>query len=217
MPKHFIQEMDVMKSTLQQMIDLVDRQVGAAVEAMETGNLELCRAIKEQDKQTDAYENLIQVQCENIFALFQPVAVDLRAIITSLKISTQLERCGDIAVNIANRTRKTIDHHDLVMETQVVAMAKQAHGMLQQAISAFTNLDDALARQVLARDDEVDSLNKSIFQQMVNKMKADPHCIEPGAHLIVLTKQLERLADHATNIAEDVIFLKEARIVAHQK
>jgi len=216
MSKHFTQEMDGMKSTLRQMIELVDQQVAAAVEALQTGNVELCRVIKERDKQTDAYENLIQVQCENIFALFQPVAVDLRVIITSLKISTQLERCGDIAVNIANRTRKTIDHHDLVLASQVVDMAKQAHNMLQQAIAAFTNLDDALARHVLTLDDEVDGLNKSIFKQLVETMKAEPARIEACAHLIVLSKQLERLADHATNIAEDVIFLIKARIVAHQ-
>jgi phosphate transport system protein len=217
MQKHFNQEMDDLRTTLQQMVNLVDDQLTMAIAALESGNTELCRVIKERDKQADAYENLVQVQCENLFALFQPVAVDLRAIITALNISSQVERCGDIAVNIANRTCKTAAYHELVLETQVVSMARQAHEMLQQVISSYTNMDGALARSVLAKDDIVDGLNKSIFKFLVEKMKGHPELIEPCAHLIVLAKQLERLADHTTNIAENVIFLIEARIVAHQQ
>lgn len=217
MQKHFNQEMDDLKAALQQMVNLVDEQVTAAIAALESADAQLCRAVKERDKQVDAYENLIKAQCENLFALFQPVAVDLRAILTALIISSQLERCGDIAVNIANRTRKTVDHHELVVESHVIDMAKQAQGMLQQVISSYIKMDGVQARTVLSMDDVVDGFNKSIFAFLIEKMKANAECIEPGAHLIVLTKQLERLADHATNIAENVIFLIEARIVAHQQ
>jgi len=217
MLNHFAQEMDGLKASLRQMVELVDSQVGMSIEALERADVELCRTVKERDKQTDAYENLIQAQCENLFALFQPVAVDLRTIITALKISAQLERCGDIAVNIVNRTRKTADRHDLVVESKVIDMAKQAQAMLKNAINAFSELDNDKAHSVLKQDDAVDGLNKSIFKFLVDRMKAKAQDIEPCAHLIVLTRQLERLADHATNIAEDVIFLIEARIVAHNK
>jgi phosphate transport system protein len=216
MHNHFAQEMDILKATLKQMVELVDSQVGMAIEALENADIELCRTVKERDKQTDAYENLIQVQCENLFALFQPVAVDLRTIITALKLSGQLERCGDIAVNIVNRTRKTAERHDLVAESQVIDMARQAQAMLKKSMTAFNELDETKARSILAMDDVVDGLNKSIFKFLVGRMKEKPDDIEPCAHLIVLTRQLERLADHATNIAENIIFLIEARIVAHQ-
>ncbi|OPZ71380.1 MAG: hypothetical protein BWY83_01176 [bacterium ADurb.Bin478] len=217
MQNHFTQEMDSLKTSLQQMVELVDGQVGMAIEALEKADVELCRVVKERDKQTDAYENLILAQCENLFALFQPVAIDLRTIITALKISAQLERCGDIAVNIVNRTRKTADRHDLVQESQVIDMAKQAQVMLKTAIAAFTEADNQKALQVMRQDDAVDGLNKSIFKFLVERMKASTDDIEPCAHLIVLTRQLERLADHATNIAEEVFFLTEARIVAHDQ
>ncbi len=217
MQKHFSQEMDDLKAALQQMVNLVDEQVSNAISALESGDAQLCRVVKERDKQVDAYENLIKAQCENLFALFQPVAVDLRAILTALIVSSELERCGDIAVNIANRTRKTVDHHELVLESQVIPMAKQAQSMLQQVIASYINMDGEQARTVLAMDDVVDGFNKSIFAFLIDKMKSNAVCIEPGAHLIVLTKQLERMADHVTNIAENVIFLIEARIVAHQR
>jgi phosphate transport system protein len=217
MLKHFTQEMDDLKSTLHQMVAMVDDQVTLAIEALETGNLELCRAVKEKDKKTDAYENLVQAQCENLFALFQPVAIDLRSIMTALMISNQVERCGDIAVNIAARARKTIDYHDLVLDSQVVVMAKKAQEMLKSAITAFREQDEGLARNILVQDEAVDDMNKSIFKWLVEKMQQRPEVIEPCAHLIVLTRHLERLADHATNIAEEVIFWVEAHIVAHQK
>ncbi len=215
--KHFNEELEHLKKSLMQMTELVLSQITMAAEALEKNDLELCRVVKSRDKQIDAYENLIQAQCENLFALFQPVAGDLRYIMSVMLVNSQLERCGDIAVNIVQRVQKTADQRDLIMECGILEMLREARTMTEQAVSAFFNNNTELARQVIERDRTVDQYNKQIFNGLVERMKKDSALVEPGAHLIVLTRQLERMADHATNIAEDVIFLVEAQLVAHQK
>ncbi|RPI02401.1 MAG: phosphate signaling complex protein PhoU [Calditrichaeota bacterium] len=215
--KHFGQELDQLKNSLTQMTSLVTSQITMAAEALEKGDLELCRVVKSRDKEIDAYENLIQAQCENLFALFQPVATDLRYIMSAMMVNNQLERCGDIAVNIVQRAQKTADHRQLIVKSQILDMLRAAQSMTLDAISAFLHNDVDLARKVIAQDDVVDNFNKQIFNDLVERMKKDPQVVEPGAHLIVLTRQIERMADHSTNIAEDVVFLVEAQIVAHRE
>lgn len=214
---HFSAEVEGFKSNLIKMASLVNKQVERAFEALETGDVELCRGIKAKDLEIDAYDNLIQTECENILALFQPVATDLRFMMSALMINNQLERCGDIAVNISQRTKKTREYHNLIMESQILDMGKQAKEMVKDAIDSFVNLDTELAEKVLANDEIVDKFNKSIFKFLVAKMQADNSTIEPCSHLIVLTRQIERLADHATNIAEDLIFYVNAKVIAHRK
>lgn len=216
MKNHFSQEMASLKKNIQQMAELVDAQLEFAIRAMQTGNMELCKFVRSRDREIDAYDNLIQAQCENILALFQPVAGDLRFVITALMINNQLERCGDIAVNIVQRVQKTIDNRPLLEEIGLQQLGEEARGMARDAIEAFINNDLELAEVIRKRDDQVDDHCRSIFDTLIAKMQAQPDWVEPGAHFIVLSRHLERLADHATNIAEDVIFLIEARIVAHQ-
>lgn len=217
MKEHFEQEIENLKTNLIKMASLVDEQVGKVITALELGNAELCKGIKAKDLEIDAYDNLIQTQCENILALFQPVTVDLRFIISALMINNQLERCGDIAVNISQRVKKTSEFFPLISEAQIIEMGKQAREMLKNAIDSFINNDSNLANKVIANDEIVDKLNKQTFKFLVGKMQTNPELIEPCAHLIVLTRHVERLADHATNIAEDLVFYVEARIITHKK
>jgi phosphate transport system protein len=185
--------------------------------ALETGNIELCKGIKAKDKEIDAYDNLINTQCENILALFQPVAIDLRFIISTLLINNQLERCGDIAVNIAQRVKKTKDFRELIIESRIIEMGKQARLMVQDSIDSFINGNTEKAHSVLEADEVVDTLNKEVFDFLVEKMQADSKLIEGGSHLIVLTKHIERLADHSTNIAENLVFYVDAEFISHKK
>ncbi|MCL6100846.1 MAG: phosphate signaling complex protein PhoU [Bacteroidetes bacterium] len=217
MREHFEQEIDNLKTNLIKMASLVDEQVERVITALEKGNIELCKGIKAKDLEIDAYDNLIQTQCENILALFQPVTVDLRFIISALMINNQLERCGDIAVNISQRVKKTAEFFSLISEAQIIEMGKHAREMLKNAIDSFINNDSDLANKVIASDEIVDNLNKHTFKFLVSKMQTNPELIEPCAHLIVLTRHVERLADHATNIAEDLVFYVEARIITHKK
>ncbi|MCL4549212.1 MAG: phosphate signaling complex protein PhoU [Bacteroidetes bacterium] len=217
MREHFEQEIENLKTNLIKMASLVDEQVERVITALEKGNVELCKGIKAKDLEIDAYDNLIQTQCENILALFQPVTVDLRFIISALMINNQLERCGDIAVNISQRVKKTAEFFSLISEAQIIEMGKHAREMLKNAIDSFINNDSDLANKVIASDELVDNLNKQTFKFLVNKMQTNPELIEPCAHLIVLTRHVERLADHATNIAEDLVFYIEARIITHKK
>lgn len=216
MLKHFNEEIDAMKNSLMKMASLVDEQVERAIRALETGDVELCKGMKAKDLEIDQYDNLIQSQGENILALFQPVAVDLRFLISALMINNQLERCGDIAVNIAQRVKKLGDQHPLVLESQVIEMGKRSKELLKNAIDSFIHSNTELANEVMKNDEEVDNLNKQIFKFLVAKMKSDIALIEPCAHLIVLTRHIERLADHSTNIAENLVFFVDAKIVTHQ-
>ncbi|MCX6174895.1 MAG: phosphate signaling complex protein PhoU [Ignavibacteriales bacterium] len=217
MQEHFTKEVEELKTNLIKMASLVDEQVDRSYKALETGDTELCRGIKAKDMEIDAYDNLILTQCENILALFQPVASDLRFIMSALLINNQLERCGDIAVNIAQRVKKTAAFHSLIIESQILDMGKRAREMVKYAIDSFVNQNIEQAEKVLQDEDAVDKLNKSIFKFLVAKMQSNPEVIEPCAHLVVLSRHIERLADHATNIAEDLIFYINAEIIAHKK
>jgi phosphate transport system protein len=217
MIRKFDDEIQNLKESIIKMATLVDEQVTNALIAMEKNDPEYCKGIKGKDKEIDAYDNLIQAQCENILALYQPVAIDLRLVMTAIMINNQLERCGDIAVNISQRVKKTASKSNLFSESGLLAMGKNAGLLVKDAIDAFINGDAELAKNVIRRDDEVDILNKELFNFLVQKMKSDPELIELCAHLLVLTRHIERLADHATNIAEEIIFLLEAQIVAHTK
>jgi len=217
MREHFEKETEELKSNIIKMASIVDEQVEKAFTALETNNVELCKGIKARDLEIDAYDNLIQTQCENILALFQPVAIDLRFVMSVIMINNQLERCGDIAVNISQRVKKTSSFNPLIIESQIAEMGRAAKEMVKSAIDSFINKNIDLANKVMESDDTVDKMNKQIFKFLVSKMQEDPKMIEPCSHLIILSRHIERLADHATNIAENLIFYLEAHIVAHSK
>jgi phosphate transport system protein len=217
MERHFEKEFDELKITINKMASIVDEQVDNSFKDMEDAGVKLYKEVKQRDREVDAYDNLIMAQCENLLALYQPVASDLRFILTAIKIDSQLERCGDIAVNIVQRVKKTDNSRDLITQTDLPEMGRTARLMVKEAITSFINRDSELAKATWVKDEIVDSLNKKIFNQLVEVIKANPENAEAGAHLIVLSRQIERLADHATNIAEDVVFLIENEIVSHKK
>jgi phosphate transport system protein len=207
---------DNLKTNLIKMASIVDEQVEKVIYALETGDVQYCKGIKARDLEVDAYDNLIQTQCENLLTLFQPVDSNLRFILSSLIINNQLERCGDIAINISQRIKKTEGFNQLVLEAQINEMGQHARKMLKQSIDSFIYQDTDLASLVIQSDDKVDQLNKQTFKFLVKKMESDLKLIEPCAHLIILTRNLERLADHATNIAENLVFFVDAKIITHR-
>ena len=217
MQRHFENEIEELKTNIIKMASLVDDQVENSFNYMQAVDAELYKFVKNKDIEVDAYDNLIMAQCENILALYQPVASDLRFILTAIKIDSQLERCGDIAVNIIQRVKKIDTFVNLFKDLNILEMGRTAREMVRDAITAFVNRDTELANAVISKDDIVDKYNKTIFKALVEKMQNDPQSVKVCSHLIVLCKQFERLADHATNIAEDVVFLVEAEIISHRK
>ena len=217
MKEHFQGEIEELKSNLIRMASVVDDQVDKVITALETGNIELCKGVKARDLEVDAYDNLIQTQCENIIALFQPVAIDLRLVMSAIMINNNLERCGDIAVNISQRVKKAGSERALIVESQIIDMARISQTMLKNAIDSFIRNDTELASQVIGNDEIVDKLNKKLFNFLVAKMQSNPELIERCTHLVVMTRHIERMADHATNIAENLVFYVESKIIAHRK
>jgi phosphate transport system protein len=217
MKEHFQEEIEELKSNIIRMASLVVEQVDKVITALETGNIELCKGIKSRDLEVDAYDNLIQTQCENIIALFQPVATDLRLVMSAIMINNNLERCGDIAVNISQRVKKAGSERSLIVESQIIDMARTAQSMLKNAIDSYISNDTDLASKVIVSDEKVDNLNKQLFNFLVTKMQSNQELIEACTHLVVMTRHIERMADHATNIAENLVFFVEAKIIAHKK
>lgn len=215
MPRHFEIELDQLRTNIIKMGSLVDEQIEFALKSLLESNVELAQLVIDRDKRVDEFDNLIDKQCERIFALTQPVAIDLRLIMSALKINNELERIGDIAVNIAERVDPLRQNSNLIQRVPLAQMADQARLMVTQAIDSFVNNDPSLARNILMQDDTVDALDREIFHQLVSVMKKDATTIEAASHIMILSRHIERLADHATNIAEDVIFLVDAKIIKH--
>ncbi|MDQ7815740.1 MAG: phosphate signaling complex protein PhoU [Melioribacteraceae bacterium] len=210
-------EIESLKTNLIKMASIVDEQVERVIYALETGEVDHCKGVRARDLEVDAYDNLIQTQCENLLTLFQPIDANLRFILSTLIINNQLERCGDIAINVAQRLKKAEAHNELILEARIYEMGQNARKMLKQSIDSFIYQDSDLAMLVIQSDDKVDQLNKETFKFLVKKMETDVKLIEPCAHLLILTRNLERLADHATNIAENLLFFVDGKIISHRK
>ena len=215
MRRHFEEQLDQLRTNLIKMGSLVDEQIDFAIKALRDGDIELAKIVIERDAKVDDFDILIDDQCEQIFAVSQPVAVDLRLLMSALKINNELERIGDIAKNIAERACSLCENLSILNSTDLFPMANEARQMVKWAIDSFVNNDPVLARQVCVNDDTVDALDRKIFHSLVGLMKESPDAIEPSSHIMILSRHIERLADHATNIAEDVIFLTDAKIIKH--
>jgi len=215
MERHFERELEELKGTLVRMGSLVDAQLDAACQALFEGDVQRARAVIEEDREVDSLDTQVDRRCMDIFALTQPVAVDLRLLMSALAINSQLERIGDIAVNIAERVEALAPFREFLLGTRLGEMASIARIMVRDSLDAFINGDASLASRVLVSDDVVDRLDRGTFSSLVTAMKEQHDLIEPAAHCLILARHLERLADHATNIAEGVIFIVEARQVKH--
>ena len=160
-------------------------------------------------------ENAIDEMCLKLLALRQPMAVDLRFITSAMKIITDLERMGDQAINICERAASLIEEPQLKPYIDIPRIAEIVQSMVKDVLDAFVNRDSKLARSVCERDDMVDGLNSQVHRELLTYMMSDPKTIPLAVHLMIVSRCLERIADHATNIAEDVIFMVDARVIKH--
>ena len=215
MERHFDQELEALKGQLLLMGGHVEAIIQKSIEALKRRDPRLAQAVFEDDKAIDRLEIDIEERCVGLLALRQPLAVDLRFITAALKISNDLERVGDHAVNIASCALRLAEVPPLKPLVDIPRMAEMAAGMLRDALDAFVRRDAVTARRLLKRDDEVDNLNRQIFRELLSFMMEDPGTITRAMDLILVARNLERVADLATNVAEEVVFIAEARIIKH--
>jgi phosphate transport system protein len=212
---HFEEELQALKNRLLTMGALVEERAHQAVKALVNRNQDAAEAVIANDREVNELHIEIDDRCLKLLATQTPLAVDLRLITSTMKINSDLERIGDQAVNIAENVLKLLPQPPLKPLIDIPRMAEIAQQMTRDALDSFVRKDPALARDVLRRDDEVDSLKDQVFRELLTYMMADPGTIQRALALILISRNLERVADHATNIAEDVIFLVEAKDVRH--
>ena len=215
MTRHFHDELDALKQTLLAMGGLVEDQIRRAMRALLERDDVIAQEVIDRDRQVNTYDIEVDEQCVNLLALHQPAAGDLRFITTAMKIVTDLERIGDQAVNIAQRALELNREPQLKPYIDLPRMADKAQRMVKESLDAFVARDTALARQVCGEDAEVDALKEQIFRELLTFMMEDARTIPRAIRLILISRFLERLADHATNIAEMVIYLVDAKMVRH--
>ena len=213
--RHFQEELEQLKTRLLEMGGLAEEQVRLAVKALMDRDRDLVELALHGDDPVNRMHIEIDSRCFTLLALHQPMAVDLRAIVAAVKINTDLERVGDLAINIAEAARRYAQHAPVKKLIDIPRMATIAQSMLRDSLDAFVRRDTALAQLVLNEDDKLDDLKTQIFRELLTYMLQDPTTIEPSLDLILISRHLERIGDHATNIAEDVIFMVSARDVRH--
>lgn len=215
MHRHFEDLLNDLRTNLIKMGSLVDEQLDLAFRALHDSDLKATEKVYENERKVNDFDNLLDKQVDEIMALEQPVATDLRLVVSAIKMNHELERIGDVAVNIAQRVRPLLNYQDLVRKTAILEMGDVARRMVHDSLDSFIHGDAEMARRICKEDDVVDEMNHVKFQFVIEEMEKNPNLIEPGAHLIVALKHIERIADHATNIAEDVVFLVDAQIIKH--
>jgi phosphate transport system protein len=213
--RHFHEELNAVKARLLTMSGEAEAALGLAVEALLERDGEKARQVIRNDRIIDNMEMEIEEQCINLLALHQPMARDLRMLTSALKISNDLERVGDHAVNIAQSAERLAVARAITPEPEIVEMARLSREMLSDALEAFIRGDAQAGRDVCRRDDKVDALHKSVFRILLTHMMEDPHTIGTGMELFLVSRNLERVADLATNIGEDVVFLVEGKSIKH--
>lgn len=215
METHFQQELNKLKENLLKMAGLAEQAISNAVEALVQRNTSLAEKAIKEDEKINQMEILIDEWCLKLLALHQPMAADLRFITSAMRINIELERIGDLAVNIAERVISLNQEPQLKPYIDIPRMAEITQAMVKDVLDAFVNGDTNLARAVCERDDQVDALNDQVFRELLTYMMADPKTITRAVHLIIVSRSLERIADHTTNIAEGVIFMVKALVIKH--
>jgi phosphate transport system protein len=213
--RHFEEELDQLKVRLLEMGGLSEDRVQTAVQSLVTRDIAMVTRVLGGDGPINQLHIEIDNRCFTLLALHQPMAVDLRAIVSAVKINTDLERVGDLAINIAEAVTRYLRHPPVKELIDIPRMATIAQAMLRDSLDAFVRRDIAMAHAVLDEDDTLDALKTQVFRELLTFMLADPAKIEPALDLILISRHLERIGDHATNIAEDVIFMVSARDVRH--
>ncbi len=216
MAKHLQRDLDNLQRDLLSLAALVEGSIHKAIRALRERDVELAREVVGTDPQIDAEENHIEEECLKVLALHQPVAIDLRRIAAAMRINMDLERMGDLAEDIAGRALHLATLPTLPFQDSLQSMTDLTIMMVRESLDAFVGLNTAQAQAVLRMDDEVDRYNDNVTASLVAAMKSSSRLIEPGLSMYSAVRHLERIADHATNIAEDVIYLVEGEIVRHR-
>lgn len=215
MPRHLQREIESLKKKLLAMSAVVEERVAKATRSIVERNDQAALEVIKRDIDIDQMEVDIEEDCLKILALNQPVAIDLRFIIAVLKINADLERVGDLAVNIAERSAYLASHEKICLPFDYTGMAMKVQKMLSNSIDSLVNLDTKLAHKVRAQDDEIDALNREIYERVKDEIVKESQHVNCLLHALSVGRHLERIADHATNIAEDVVYLVDAQIVRH--
>lgn len=216
MSRHLLAEIDKLKKSLMSMAGQVEEMLMAAVRSLELRDRRLALEVIDGDRRIDQLEVDIEEECLKMLALHQPVAIDLRFIVAGLKINNDLERTADLAVNIAERSAYLATQQPLEIPFPLSTMANKATDMLKRSLDALVNMDPRQARLVRAMDDDVDAINRQAFVSVQDRIREDLDLLDRLIHLLSVARHLERVADLATNIAEDVIYLVEGVIVRHR-
>jgi phosphate transport system protein len=213
--KHLQRDLDRLKRELLTMGGMIEEAVDLAISAVVDRRADLAQQVNAGDDKIDAKELEVEDECLKMLALHQPVASDLRFIITVLKVNSDLERMGDLAKNIAERALDLVKQPPIEGAQDFRRMAERVRRMVHECIDALVQRDVDLARKVCLDDREVDEENKRRFAQMQDVMRKDPATVERAVHLLSVSRHLERIADHATNVAEDVVFLVDGEVIRH--
>jgi phosphate transport system protein len=213
--RHFQEELDDLKTTLTEMAGLAEESVRGAVKALLERDVEAAKKVIERDERIDEIEVEIDERSVRLLALQQPMAKDLRLITMAMKVSNDLERVGDHAVNIAETVHWLVEGPVFPVVPEIEEMVRLTTAMLKDALDAFIRSDAELARQILKRDDRVDELHENTFRILLTHMMEDPRKISAGMDLLLVSGNVERIADLATNVSEDVIYMVEGSIVKH--
>jgi phosphate transport system protein len=211
----FDEESTVLKQRILRMGALVETQVANAIKALVDRNAELARSVIDTDHEVNAFDVEIDEECIKLLALHHPTAGDLRIITTTMKISTDLERISDLAEDICERVLELGEEPKLGLYDDIPLMADRARTMLKEALDAFVNRDAQLARAVCRSDDPVDELTAQVFRQAVSYMTGHPQTISRAIRVTFIAKYLERIADHATNVAEMIVYMVEGKMIRH--
>jgi len=215
MERHRDQDLDQIRKMLLRMGGIVERQIREAMQALVERDAERARAVIRLDDEVDELQKEIDGQCNRMLALQQPMATDLRFVVATMKIATDLERMGDSAVNVAQAVEILNEEPPLKPYIDLPRLALITQEMVRDALDSFVRRDARAALDVCKRDDEVDGLYKQLFRELVTYMIEDPRNITRALHLLLIARNYERIADHATNVGEDVIFFVEGRDIRH--
>lgn len=216
MPKHLQREIENLKRKILSLGASVETAVHEAIRSIEERDTRLAQKIIEDDILIDEMEIEVEEECLKILALHQPVAIDLRFLVAVLKINNDLERIGDLAVNIAERSSFLATRPPINVSFDFSQMCKQTEAMLNTSLDALVNLSPELAHKVCTSDDAIDAMNRQMYLRIQETIGKQPERMVSLIHLLSVSRHLERIADHATNIAEDVIYMVEGQIVRHQ-
>ncbi len=213
---HFQEQLETLKESLLKMAALVEEAINDSVQSLVKRDSDLVQKTMDLEKRINAMDIEIEEMCLTLLALRQPMAIDLRFITAAMKINTDLERMGDQAVNIAERAVSLNQEPPLKPYIDIPRMAEIVQAMVKDVLDSFVHRDPKLARSVCQRDDLVDGLNNQVFRELLTFMISDPGTIQRAVHVMIISRCLERIADHTTNIAEDVIFMVDARVIKHR-